>query len=774
MIFKKNNEFKRKKEIQNNSNLEKNLHEKLISETEMLELEEVDDSLELDITFDNEEEDILQIDESIELEDVTEQNDDSIKFEDVTNDVEDITYIDIEEDSEELEIVYDDQDDNLLEIDEALEDSMVKESNAVSFARRWALSLSMTAAAVIIGVSSVVAANIRMKKSSNVTEAAVTEATTERFLLLTEDYKKINFKTVSLEAVPEDKAITVSILNEELEPCEGVLFKAVAVKGTVDENRDFLNDVVKHEEIEEFDTSDSVPFVQVNDNDMDGVVKFDNLDESTYTVALLSSTGYNPVEPVEVSTISYEIIDDIIEKVVAESAETIKEDPENNRDIPVEETKTAATTATSTTKTPENSGSTVVDVENIKEVDGDIVYTVSYGETKQYTSEEINGLPSASVKVTSGDSVSELTGYVLSNGVKQVNGKDVEYIKQILVEADNSNVAYLGGFNFSIMRVLEPGSTTAANNQNTTGSTTQQSTTQQPTTQQTTTQQPTTQQTTTQQTTTQQPTTQQPTTQAKKTYRVVNLEPVVEKKPQVVYDNGWQNIEGLQYYYQDGKPVTGWKEIDGIQYYFNGSGVLNSRTVIDVSRFNNSIDWNAVKASGIDYAIIRVGYRGYESGKLVMDSRFEENMQGAIAAGIKVGAYIVTQAVNTSEAVEEASFIVNACKKYNISLPLCIDVESAGGGAGRGDKISVSTRTAVINAFSQTIRSAGYTPMLYASKSWLENKINTGSVYGYCNIWIARYNDTLGYGSRYDMWQFTSSGSVNGISGSVDISAWLR
>ena len=64
--------------------------------------------------------------------------------------------------------------------------------------------------------------------------------------------------------------------------------------------------------------------------------------------------------------------------------------------------------------------------------------------------------------------------------------------------------------------------------------------------------------------------------------------------------------------------------------------------------------------------------------------------------------------------------------------------------------------------------------MLYASKSWLENKINTGSVYGYCNIWIARYNDTLGYGSRYDMWQFTSSGSVNGISGSVDISAWLR
>jgi GH25 family lysozyme M1 (1,4-beta-N-acetylmuramidase) len=149
-------------------------------------------------------------------------------------------------------------------------------------------------------------------------------------------------------------------------------------------------------------------------------------------------------------------------------------------------------------------------------------------------------------------------------------------------------------------------------------------------------------------------------------------------------------------------------------------------------------------------------------------------MKGAIAAGIKVGAYIVTQAVNTEEAVEEASFIVNACKSYSISLPLVIDVETAGGGTGRGDKISVSTRTAVINAYAQTVRSAGYTPMLYASKSWLEGRINTGSVYSYCNIWIARYNDTLGYSSRFNMWQFRSDGSVSGIGGSVDISAWIN
>jgi GH25 family lysozyme M1 (1,4-beta-N-acetylmuramidase) len=277
-------------------------------------------------------------------------------------------------------------------------------------------------------------------------------------------------------------------------------------------------------------------------------------------------------------------------------------------------------------------------------------------------------------------------------------------------------------------------------------------------------------------TTATQPTTTQPATTvaAKKNYRVLNLEPVVETEKKSVYSDGWHTINGSKYYYSNGKAYTGWNEIDGIQYYFSSTGVLSSKTVIDVSRFNGTIDWNAVKASGIDYAIIRVGYRGYGSGTLTWDSTFDTNMQGAIAAGIKVGAYIVTQAVNTQEAVEEASFIVNACSKYSISLPLVIDVESAGGGTGRGDQISVSTRTAVINAFAQTVKNAGYTPMVYASKTWLEGRINSGSISSYCKVWIARYSDTLGYSGRYNMWQFRSDGSVNGVSGNVDISAWIN
>ena len=133
-----------------------------------------------------------------------------------------------------------------------------------------------------------------------------------------------------------------------------------------------------------------------------------------------------------------------------------------------------------------------------------------------------------------------------------------------------------------------------------------------------------------------------------KLYDVYTLSPVLVKE----YGDGWHNIGGNRYYYRGSQRVTGWQNIDGLQYYFDGNGKLSSCTMIDVSTYNGDIDWNAVKAAGVDYAIIRVGYRGYGTARLVQDRRFEQNMRGAINAGIRVGAYIVTQAVNTEEAVE--------------------------------------------------------------------------------------------------------------------------
>ncbi len=259
-------------------------------------------------------------------------------------------------------------------------------------------------------------------------------------------------------------------------------------------------------------------------------------------------------------------------------------------------------------------------------------------------------------------------------------------------------------------------------------------------------------------------------------YTQYRLSPVIVTKEDVVYGDGWQNIDGKRYYYIGGSYITGWNNIGGIQYYFNESGVLSSKTVIDVSGYNGNIDWQAVKASGIDYAIIRVGYRGYYYGKLVLDSMFDKNMREATAAGIQVGAYIVTQAVNTQEAVEEASFIIEKCRSYNVTLPLVIDVEWAGSeedGDGRGNLISVSERTAVINAFAQTVNNAGYTPMVYANKNWLNNYIYANDIVSFCRVWVAQYNSECTYDKRFNMWQFTSSGNIGGISGNVDINAWL-
>ena len=244
----------------------------------------------------------------------------------------------------------------------------------------------------------------------------------------------------------------------------------------------------------------------------------------------------------------------------------------------------------------------------------------------------------------------------------------------------------------------------------------------------------------------------------------------VEAQIEYIYADGWQNIKGKNYYFEDSNAVTGWKNIDGVQYYFNEDGSLGSSLVIDVSRYNGSIDWDSVKASGINYAMIRVGYRGYETANLVLDNRFHENMSQAIAAGVKVGAYIVTQAVNTTEAVEEASFIVSACSGYNISLPLAIDVESAGNGSGRGDKILSSQRTAVVNAFAQTVNNCGYSAVVYANKDWMNNRMYAGNIS--CSVWLAQYRSQCTYTGHFSMWQFTDKARVNGISGYVDMSVW--
>ena len=195
-----------------------------------------------------------------------------------------------------------------------------------------------------------------------------------------------------------------------------------------------------------------------------------------------------------------------------------------------------------------------------------------------------------------------------------------------------------------------------------------------------------------------------------------------------------------------------------------------SRAGIDVSKWNGDIDWDKVRNAGVEFAIIRAGYRGSVTGSLVEDPRFMENMKGATASGIPVGVYFFTQAVNEVEAVEEASAVVRLVREYNLEFPIFIDTEGAGGN-GRADGLDPGTRTLVCEAFCRTVENAGYRAGVYASRNWYNNNLYTDKLDKYF-IWLAEYRSIPLYQGYYQMWQHTSKGQIDGISGNVDMNIY--
>lgn len=190
---------------------------------------------------------------------------------------------------------------------------------------------------------------------------------------------------------------------------------------------------------------------------------------------------------------------------------------------------------------------------------------------------------------------------------------------------------------------------------------------------------------------------------------------------------------------------------------------------IDVSKWNREIDWHRVKNDGVEFAIIRLGYRGWTSGSLVEDPYFTANIRGAINAGIPVGVYFFTQAINVMEAVEEASMVINLVADYQLDYPIFIDSEATGtGGRGRADNLSTPLRTEITHAFMETIRSAGYHAGVYAARSWLYNQLDMTQLSEYI-VWLAEYRDVPLYSGYYQMWQYTSKGRIDGIEGNVDL-----
>lgn len=202
---------------------------------------------------------------------------------------------------------------------------------------------------------------------------------------------------------------------------------------------------------------------------------------------------------------------------------------------------------------------------------------------------------------------------------------------------------------------------------------------------------------------------------------------------------------------------------------FNGYTIKQG---IDVSKWNKSINWSSVKKAGIEFAFVRTSYRGTETGKLATDETAATNMKGAAAAGVKVGAYIFSQAITKAEAVQEADYLLQTVKGYNITMPLVFDFEYYAGGRLSKAKLNDRQRTDICLAFCDRIKAAGYTPLVYANYSMLSNDLYASEITAKYPVWLARYNSTASYGGDYDFWQYTSEGRVSGISGNVDMNYW--
>lgn len=193
---------------------------------------------------------------------------------------------------------------------------------------------------------------------------------------------------------------------------------------------------------------------------------------------------------------------------------------------------------------------------------------------------------------------------------------------------------------------------------------------------------------------------------------------------------------------------------------------------IDVSSWQGDIDWKQVASDNIDFAIIRVGYRGYGTGKIVLDSKFATNVTEAKKVNIDCGVYFATQAITEEEAIEEANITINNIKSYSISGPVVVDTESSEDN-GRADNLSKELRTKIVKAFCQTIQNAGYTPAIYANKWWLTDNLDMSQLGNY-DVWLAHYTTgapqiVSDYKGNYTIWQYTSTGKVKGISTNVDL-----
>lgn len=251
----------------------------------------------------------------------------------------------------------------------------------------------------------------------------------------------------------------------------------------------------------------------------------------------------------------------------------------------------------------------------------------------------------------------------------------------------------------------------------------------------------------------------------------VSLPQVVEQGPTIQYrDRQLDVLENVSVNQYDaecfGVDENGWLTYD--------SGEAAARVGIDVSAYQGDVDWEQVAQSGVEFAMIRVGYRGYSKGVVMTDKNFEQNIQGALDAGLEVGVYFFSQATNVWEAQEEAAYVLEAIADYQVTYPVAFDWEFISGSSeARTSGMKADEVTRCAGAFCDMVAKEGYTPVIYFNQDlgYLTYQLDSLTDY---TFWLAEYNAKPTFYYHFDLWQYSHKGTVPGIEGSVDLNLDFR
>lgn len=205
---------------------------------------------------------------------------------------------------------------------------------------------------------------------------------------------------------------------------------------------------------------------------------------------------------------------------------------------------------------------------------------------------------------------------------------------------------------------------------------------------------------------------------------------------------------------------------DLMKYYVDGK--QTSFVGADISKYQDYVDFGRVKKAGLDFVMLRAGFRGYGSGQIAVDDYFMDNLKRATDAGLSVGVYFFSQAISKEEAVEEAAFVLDLIKDYEITYPIAFDMEKIANDTSRTDQLTRAERTEIAIAFMDHIKSAGYTPMIYGNKEWLIKEVDMSRMSAY-DVWYSQTADLPDYPYRFSMWQYSQNATVDGVAGYVDL-----